>query len=961
MDISSMLEVEVKEVKEAESKENVTPQLPRLIYIPSSVTQEESDFYRVMFGTDIASVRFRRLHCTACDVHIGSAPSQAHNMFEHPILRTLLCAQCRDFYGDGTFEQGDDATDMFCRWCANGGNLYCCSFCSNTFCYKCIRRNFDSIVRKRIAAVEKWKCFVCDPRDLYSARAICWALLQHVQTVTRILQNDRKMTADEIEQKMNLDESQCCPRKRKRKRRRTGSNSEEDDKTYVPGLEDGPLKRKYRRKNTTTNGAVNHTRPQSALSVRSSNSLWSSDSFRSTDSFRSPNASTERRVPEEDYNLPLLSAIPCEQTMIEGESEDLTTDTPATMPHSISEVEKTPPAKLDKLPTISAVPTVNLLQTPYRAQLSQARRIKTILPTSPAGASMVSRPVTSDLSSDFSPIPVTRQQACRNSLISPARNTTQKRARVLLPKSKNTSSSTPNASSVIEIEIASDSDEDVSMVPEITSKEPVQAAQTAQSSTTADTSKNISNDATNSVSSPANNAANNVPNNVVSDTANSTANTNAKNKRTPSDSGIVWDIVKQSLIKIPTESSEKAFNQSLFKQNREIDLIIVELKNKLNKILTTKRGEVDESTLSTGRAKTRCIHRAINRAISRLAYVNNEMIKKYDDLKRSETNQKLKNAKQSDSNVTEKTNKNDDEVQLTLDMTCVRDSDTEGQCEESDEETDMTINDFEEIIRPFAEKDTIERSVNTEPAKVMDKSTQAFDVILRDYEKCIGYALLMKADYDPKRKVQRMKPVQVPNEHAGKYEEQFIFYLQHIEDNGIETEDCKGLPDPNETPLKDLIEANSPFISEMLQSIGASSPVTNTAIVLGSSDEGNGAKGDNTLECISLENMDAETVEESIEVIEVSEIQEESATSNDSDAMAVTESEDKSEKSPSDDIQVLESETAKVADVSSENIDKTKDEETILAVRTLIDSANGDKQVEQKDNVCTEEDYSEND
>lgn len=27
----------------------------------------------------------------------------------------------------------------------------------------------------------------------------------------------------------------------------------------------------------------------------------------------------------------------------------------------------------------------------------------------------------------------------------------------------------------------------------------------------------------------------------------------------------------------------------------------------------------------------------------------------------------------------------------------------------------------------------------------------------------------------------------------------------------------KILPDPNETPLKDLIEANSPFISEMLQ------------------------------------------------------------------------------------------------------------------------------------------------
>lgn len=80
---------------------------------------------------------------------------------------------------------GDDATDMFCRWCANGGNLYCCSYCSNTFCYKCIKRNFDSLVRKKIEADEKWKCFVCNPVDLYTARATCWALLQHVQAVAR--------------------------------------------------------------------------------------------------------------------------------------------------------------------------------------------------------------------------------------------------------------------------------------------------------------------------------------------------------------------------------------------------------------------------------------------------------------------------------------------------------------------------------------------------------------------------------------------------------------------------------------------------------------------------------------------------------------------------------------------------------------------------------------------------------
>lgn len=28
-------------------------------------------------------------------------------MFQHPVLRVLLCAECRKFYGDGTFEQGN--------------------------------------------------------------------------------------------------------------------------------------------------------------------------------------------------------------------------------------------------------------------------------------------------------------------------------------------------------------------------------------------------------------------------------------------------------------------------------------------------------------------------------------------------------------------------------------------------------------------------------------------------------------------------------------------------------------------------------------------------------------------------------------------------------------------------------------------------------------------------------------
>ncbi|CAK9800576.1 Transcriptional regulator ATRX [Anthophora quadrimaculata] len=305
MDISSMLEVQVNEVKEMDVKENVTPRelVPIMTNIPVAISQEERNFYKLMFGEDISAVRFHRLHCTACDVHIGSAPANSHNMFEHPILHTLLCAKCRDFYGDGTFEQGDDATDMFCRWCANGGNLYCCSFCSNTFCCKCIKRNFDPILRKKIEADERWKCFVCDPTDLYAARGTCWALLQYIQAM-RVLQNNCNWSQEEIDAKMKTDETNCCPRRRKRTRRRQGSNSEEDDKTYIPKLVESISVTKRRK------------RGRGKGKVPNGNNMLMSD--------RSFSGISEDNSMDRSEILPSLFS--CEQTLVECENVTVNED-----------------------------------------------------------------------------------------------------------------------------------------------------------------------------------------------------------------------------------------------------------------------------------------------------------------------------------------------------------------------------------------------------------------------------------------------------------------------------------------------------------------------------------------------------------------------------------------------------------------------------------------------------------
>ncbi|KOC65255.1 Transcriptional regulator ATRX [Habropoda laboriosa] len=340
MDISSMLEVQVNEVKEMDIKENVTPKelVPIMTNVPVAISQEERNFYKLMFSEDISTVRFHRLHCTACDTHIGSAPANSHNMFEHPVLHTLLCAKCRDFYGDGTFEQGDDATDMFCRWCANGGNLYCCSFCSNTFCCKCIKRNFDPILRKKIEADERWKCFVCDPTDLYAARGTCWALLQYIQAM-RVLQNTCNWSQEEIDMKMNADESNCCPRRRKRKRRRQGSNSEEDDKTYIPKLIESNAvtkrKKRGRGKGKFPNGSNIPMSDRSLSGISEDNSM--------------------------DRSEILSSLFSCEQTLVECENATVSEDGTIISQHQASSVHHRVNSVVAQPSTMYNAPIMNVV------------------------------------------------------------------------------------------------------------------------------------------------------------------------------------------------------------------------------------------------------------------------------------------------------------------------------------------------------------------------------------------------------------------------------------------------------------------------------------------------------------------------------------------------------------------------------------------------------------------------
>lgn len=93
-----------------------------------------SNKFKICVFTDLNNVKGMRLHCSACDRHLGCSTKNELRMRAHPMLRTLVCQHCHIFYNSGEFEKGDDGSELYCRWCGQGGQVYCCSECPHVFC-----------------------------------------------------------------------------------------------------------------------------------------------------------------------------------------------------------------------------------------------------------------------------------------------------------------------------------------------------------------------------------------------------------------------------------------------------------------------------------------------------------------------------------------------------------------------------------------------------------------------------------------------------------------------------------------------------------------------------------------------------------------------------------------------------------------------------------------------------------
>ncbi|RVE45967.1 hypothetical protein evm_009370 [Chilo suppressalis] len=193
------------------------------------ISDDERIYYKQKFS-DLNFVNYMKLHCTACDRHLGSSTRNETRMRVHPMLRTLVCHTCHTFYNSGEFEKGDDGSELYCRWCGQGGQVYCCSDCPHVFCAKCVKRNFGQPKIKEIENADDWKCFKCNPRCLWDLRALCWALLRYCDFKNKIAHKTEDPKLKEAYQKdCAIDHSECCKHKTKRKEKSEPKSAKKDN------------------------------------------------------------------------------------------------------------------------------------------------------------------------------------------------------------------------------------------------------------------------------------------------------------------------------------------------------------------------------------------------------------------------------------------------------------------------------------------------------------------------------------------------------------------------------------------------------------------------------------------------------------------------------------------------------------------------------------------------------------
>ncbi|KAM4586706.1 transcriptional regulator ATRX [Fundulus diaphanus] len=192
-----------------------------LVMKPSGNESKGAMKLKVDFKQKRTGDSLEKVSCTACGKQVNQF--QRNSVYEHPMLKVLICKSCYKYYTSDDINRDSDGMDEQCRWCAEGGKLICCDYCNNAFCKKCILRNLG---RKELSNItdenSKWHCYVCRGEPLQDLVSSCQGIMQ------------RKEEAEMKQRK--TDKAEACEGRREKKKPSKEQKGVANGKEHSDGL-----------------------------------------------------------------------------------------------------------------------------------------------------------------------------------------------------------------------------------------------------------------------------------------------------------------------------------------------------------------------------------------------------------------------------------------------------------------------------------------------------------------------------------------------------------------------------------------------------------------------------------------------------------------------------------------------------------------------------------------------------